>query len=59
VRGTRWKYIRYPDTKPVFEQLFDLAADPIERYNLAGKPEHSRTLNTLGRRCDELKKDAA
>lgn len=59
VRGTRWKYIRYPETKPVFEQLFDLAADPVERHNLAGKAEHRSMLARMRRRCDELKRASA
>ena len=29
------------------EYLFDLAADPLEQNNLAGKPEHATTLNKL------------
>lgn len=59
VRSKRWKYIRYPDAKPVYEQLFDLAADPLERTNLAGAPDRVRILDALRRRCDELKKEAA
>lgn len=59
VRTTRWKYTRYPDAEPAYEQLFDLASDPVERHNLAGQPGHQRTLTALRRRCDELKKDAA
>ncbi|MBM3783895.1 MAG: sulfatase [Acidobacteria bacterium] len=59
VRGERWKYVRYPGTKPVYEQLFDLAADPVERNNLAEKPEHRSLLSRLRRRCDELRRAAA
>jgi arylsulfatase A-like enzyme len=35
VRTSRWKLIRYPQTDQ--SQLFDLAADPHERHNLAAR----------------------
>jgi arylsulfatase A-like enzyme len=35
VRTTDWKYIRYIDIKPVYEQLYDLKNDPREEKNLA------------------------
>ncbi|MEZ5403007.1 MAG: sulfatase [Bryobacteraceae bacterium] len=34
VRTERWKYTRYVTTKPEFEELFDLDADPREERNL-------------------------
>jgi len=33
VRSKRWKYIRN-DSDPVFEELYDLEADPRELHNL-------------------------
>lgn len=42
VRDDRWKLIRYPLVDRT--QLFDLAADPRELSNLAGKPEHAAKL---------------
>jgi arylsulfatase A-like enzyme len=42
VRDDRWKLIRYPLVDRT--QLFDLAADPHELSNLAGKPEHAAKL---------------
>lgn len=47
VRTRRWKYVRYLDQQPRFEQLFDLADDPLERWNLAALPEHAEVLTRL------------
>jgi arylsulfatase A-like enzyme len=55
VRTNRWKYIRYPETDPPAEQLFDLEADPLERTDLAGATEHRGMLETLRARCDEYR----
>ncbi len=53
IRTQRWKYIRYPDVVPVYEQLFDLDSDPLEKNNLALLEEHSRPLNDLRALCDK------
>jgi arylsulfatase A-like enzyme len=53
IRTQRWKYIRYPETEPVFEQLFDLQADPLERTNLVSLAEHAAMLSQLRTWCDE------
>lgn len=53
IRTKRWKYIRYPDTDPVFEQLFDLETDPLEKTNLASRAEHSSVLSELRTWCDQ------
>ena len=37
VRTESWKYTRYLDTEPEFEELFDLHADRLEERNLAGR----------------------
>jgi arylsulfatase A-like enzyme len=53
IRTQRWKYIRYPETDPVFEQLFDLKADPLEQTNLISLVEHKAVLSRLRTICDE------
>ena len=55
IRGQRWKYIRYPDTVPVYEQLFDLKSDPLEQKNLATLEEYSMQLSKLRTQCDQEK----
>ncbi|MHC4404213.1 MAG: sulfatase family protein [Planctomycetota bacterium] len=47
VRGLRTKYIRFVDSEPLYEELFDLESDPHEAHNLAGRPEHARTLDRM------------
>ncbi len=44
IRTANWKYIRYIDTQPVIEQLFDLQNDPREEKNLADDPDHQPRL---------------
>jgi len=66
VRTRRFKYVRYfanpgsfyndrqvdfAGKTPVFEQLFDLRADPMEKTNLLADPKHRDVLNDLRRRC--------
>ena len=53
IRTTGWKYIRYPETHPVFEQLFDLDSDPLEQKNLATLANHSKRLAELRTLCDQ------
>ena len=52
VRTERWKYVRYPETDPLSEQLFDLVCDPLERMNLAGEDSNRDMLVRLRKRCD-------
>ncbi len=56
VRTERWKYIRYTEPNPPLEQLFDLAADPLEEHDLAGDPAQATMLATLRSRCDDYRK---
>jgi arylsulfatase A-like enzyme len=39
VRRARWKYVRYVEQSPVYEQLFDLDADPYEEQDILHTPE--------------------
>jgi len=52
VRTERWKYIRYKDTNPVQEELFDLSSDPREEHNLVNDAKCAATLTALRARCD-------
>jgi arylsulfatase A-like enzyme len=56
VRSRRWKYVRYPDLNPPYEQLFDLASDPLEEKNLAAADGHVATLSRLRAKCDEYRR---
>jgi arylsulfatase A-like enzyme len=58
VRTERWKYIRYFEQQPVYEELFDLTSVPQETHNLAGDPQHTDQLELLRQRCDELLAEA-
>jgi len=57
VREGRFVYARYYEEEPVYEQLFDLEADPQQLINLA-TPRHQTSygseLERLRARCDEL-----
>jgi len=55
VRTERWKYIRYFEQQPMYEELYDLVKDPFEEDNLVGNVDHRATLETLRKRCDELR----
>lgn len=50
IRTERWKLIHYSHLDR--RQLFDLAADPDELNDLAGRPEHQETQADLQRKLD-------
>ena len=53
IRTARWKYIRYPQTDPVYEQLFNLESDPLEQINLASIEKHEAILSKMQTLCDK------
>lgn len=55
VRGERFKYARYFEQVPVYEELYDLLEDPMETRNLSGDPDFRDVLDRLRRRTDELR----
>ena len=55
VRGERWKYIRYLESDPVYEELFDLDRDPQETCNLALLSEHRDKLQEMRKRYHALR----
>jgi len=57
VRTRRWKYIRYIERDPPYEELFDLENDPWEKRNLASLPETASTLNKLRERWKWYRKN--
>lgn len=53
VRTESWKYIRYIDTDPLFEELYDLRSDPDEEHNLVDNAHHAEQLARLRAKCDQ------
>jgi arylsulfatase A-like enzyme len=47
VRDARYKYIRFVETDPLYEELYDLEDDPQEAHNLAKDPAHAATLQRM------------
>ncbi|MCH8216935.1 MAG: sulfatase [Planctomycetes bacterium] len=54
VRTKRWKYIRYTEHNPPYEQLFDLQNDPGEQQDLASLAEHAGVLADMRARWERL-----
>ena len=50
IRTANWKYTRYIDTDPLFEELFDLEHDPRETANLATAAAQSARIGQLRQR---------
>ena len=58
VRTKRWKYIRYFEQQPIYEELYDLKTDPLERINLTNNIEFADQLTQLRKRCSQLRQKA-
>ena len=54
VRTERWKYIRYFEQRPIYEELYNLAADPTESHNLAGQTDLAEKLDEMRVQCNDL-----
>lgn len=54
VQNTRYRYIRFHETTPVIEQLFDIQADPNELSNLTENIEYKQVLDTMRRHLVEF-----
>lgn len=51
----RYKYLRYIDQDPIYEQLYDLYNDPKEKRNLIEDNAYQSVLTAMRNRCLELK----
>jgi len=58
IRTERWKYIRYLDTEPLYEELFDLHQDPFEEHNLITSKQNIDVLNEMRHRFEVLRESA-
>ncbi|MBG89329.1 MAG: sulfatase [Verrucomicrobiales bacterium] len=55
IRTHRWKYIQYLDSKPLFEELYDLETDPHETVNLAFRDEHTSRMGAFRKQLVEMR----
>ncbi len=54
VVSERYKYLRYIEHEPPYEQLFDRRSDPAEERNLVGHSDYERTLKAFRIRLHQL-----
>ncbi|MEX2369332.1 MAG: sulfatase [Candidatus Paceibacterota bacterium] len=47
IRTERYKYLRYLDSDPLYEELYDLVADPQEEVNLVDNPDYDELLKEM------------
>ena len=50
VRTERYSYVRYLDSNPLYEELYDLEVDPGQLTNLAKDPNHAKLLANMRER---------
>ncbi len=55
VRGDRYKYARYFELDPVYEELYDFVNDPLEQENLVGNAAFDEVLDQMRKRTDEMR----
>ena len=55
IRTKRWKYIRYIQQEPLYEELYDLEKDPQETQNVVGRKENDAVVASLRKRWRELR----
>lgn len=58
IRTRRWKYIQYVDSKPLYEELYDLNVDPHESVNLATRPRHAARIARFRRQLVQMRASA-
>jgi arylsulfatase A-like enzyme len=58
IRTSKWKYVRYIDFSPAYEELYDLENDPDEAINLALKDGYGQELKELREKIEQLRKSA-
>ncbi len=58
MRNERWKYIRYFEQQPVYEELYDLKNDPHEWVNLIHDTQYAEKADELRLRYEELLQEA-
>lgn len=47
VRTTDWKYMQFPESTPLHEEMYHLAKDPREHHDLVNSSEHADQLEHL------------
>eukprot|EP00913_Durusdinium_trenchii_P013425 g12606.t1 len=58
IRTQRWKYIQYIDSKPLYEELYDLDTDPHETRNLATRPQHAERMRAFRKKLIRMRREA-
>lgn len=55
VRGSEFKYTRYFELDPVYEELYNFTTDSLEQHNLVDNPDYAEVLAAMRTRTDELR----